>query len=269
MTAMEKNILNKLAGKILKTNLENLKKNEAAFLSSFSSEAIHDMRVATRRLRAAIKTFNRILPSKSKKIRVKFQKLFRVLENKRDLDVFSEFISRTLKTDPIVLAKQMDKSQKQIVSILKSKYYEKLIKSIEELKTIPAKQNVLKFSRKGIQKALNKVLKIGSSMDSKADDKILHKLRISIKKLRYICEFFEPVFSKSLRSFIEKTIKIQDILGEYQDAIVGISMLKRYKSEFSLEEFKLIKKEYELKKEKTRKSFFKNWKDYCVGAGLR
>ncbi len=258
--------LNDLADQILKTNLEKLKKNAAHILRTFDPEKIHDMRVAMRRLRAAIKTFKRILPNKAQKIRAELRKMSLILGKKRDLDVFSEFIRKTVNAKSISLqklAKQSDQSRKQIRSMLKSKRYARLIESLEQLKAVSTRQNILKVSRNRIRKELNKVLEIGSSIHSKVDDKALHKFRISIKKLRYVSEFFEPIFSKyifSLKSFIEKTKKVQDILGEHQDAISGISMLHRHKSAFSSEEFLQIKREYDLKKKRMLKLFLKIWK---------
>lgn len=263
---------NDIADQILKINFEKLKENEADFRKSFNPEAIHNMRVAIRRLRAAIKTFKRIIPAKAKKIRAGLHKLGRILGKKRDLDVFSEFVLHTVNVKSISfqkLARQTEQSQRKILSKLKSNYYTKLVESLEQLKTETSKQNILKLSRNQIRKKLKKVIEIASSIDSKVDDKTLHKLRISIKKLRYICEFFEPIFSKyicSLCSLIEKTKKIQDILGDHQDAIKGISMLIHYKCTFSLEEFLHIQKKYELKKNKTRKLFLKIWNDYWVGS---
>jgi CHAD domain-containing protein len=265
--------LNELANKILKINFEKLKKMEADVRTGLNSEAIHDMRVAARRFRAAMKTFKRILPVKTKKIRAKLKKLGRTLGKKRDLDVLSDFILPTVKAKSIkTLIQQSDQSQKKILSTLKSKYYSSLIESLAHLKTAKSKQNILKVARKKIQKELKRVLEIGSSIDSKADDKTLHKLRIAIKKLRYVCEFFEPIFNKyicSISAFIEKTKKIQDILGDHQDAITGISMLICYKSDIPVEEFLQIKKNYELKKMRTRKAFLKIWKDFWIGVGFR
>lgn len=246
--------LDEIAGQLLKINFEKLKEHEADVLTTLNPEAIHNMRVATRRLRAAIKTFKRMLPAKAKKIRAKLQILGRILGKKRDLDVFSEFIFRKINAKSISLqkwARQVSQTQKKILLMLKSKYYASLIESLEQLKTVKSEQNILEVSRNLIRKELNKALEIAPSINSSVDDKTLHKLRIRVKKLRYICEFFEPIFSKyicSLGSFIEKTKKIQDILGEHQDAITGISMLMRYKSKFSSEEFLKIKKNYELKK---------------------
>lgn len=267
--------LNDLADQILKINIQRIKENEAGARKTLNPEAIHDIRVATRRLRAAIKTFNRILPAKAEKIRAKLQRLFHALGKKRDLDVFSEFILLTVKAKTISfpkLTQQINKSQKQIRSMFKSNYYARMIGSLEQLKTKTTRENIFKVSIKKIQKALWKVLEIAPSIDSKVDDVTLHKLRISAKKLRYICEFFEPIFSKyicSLGPFIEKTRKIQDILGEHQDAIMGISMLSHYESQFSSEELQQIKKNYELKKLKARRSFFKIWRDFWFGIGFR
>ena len=256
--------INKIADHILKANFEKLESNESIAQTSRNLEVIHQMRVAIRRLRAAMRTFKKILPSKAKKIRKKLLKVDHVLGEKRDLDVFCAFIRPIVKsksTSYLKMARQSDRAQKQILAMFKSKYYASLIESLEHCKSISAKQNIRKVAENRIRKALSAVLEIASSLDAKAADKTLHKLRISVKKLRYICEFFEPIFSKSSRSleaFIEKTRKIQDILGDHQDAIRGISMLIRYKSKFSLEEFLQIQKKYELKKMKTPSHFLKS-----------
>lgn len=71
--------------------------------------------------------------------------------------------------------------------MLKSKYYAHLTKSLEHLKSLSAKKNNRKVARSQIRKALKAILDNTPSIKSKADDKPLHKLRISVKKLRYIC----------------------------------------------------------------------------------
>lgn len=260
---------------ILRFNIEKLRQNETD-AESFFPEAIHDMRVAIRRLRAALKTFKKILPSKTERIQNGLIKLGCILGKKRDLDVLSEFILSTFSIKSLFLqklVKRSDRSKEQIQLMLKSKYYENLIDSLEHLKTVKTDKNILKFARNRIQKELDKVLKIAFSIDSKkADDKILHKLRISIKKLRYVCEFFQPIFTKyicSLDAFIDKTKGIQDILGNHQDAIAGISMLMRYKHKLPADEFLQIQKKFLSKKRKAFKVFLNLWKDYWVGIGFR
>ncbi len=257
-----------MANQILKANFEKLVENEAGVRISLNPEALHDMRVATRRLRAAIKTFQKILPSQAQKIRTKLQKLGRMLGKKRDLDIFSKFIFDTVNSKSISflkLARRRNQLQKHILTMLRSKYYASLTETLVQLKTVRTKKNILKVSRNRIRKELYKVLELGTAIDSQVDDTTLHKLRIAIKKLRYVCEFFEPIFSKficPLGTFIQKTKEIQDLLGDHQDIITGISMLMRYRSKFSEDEFLQIKKKYGLKKIRTRKLFLTAWKQY-------
>lgn len=259
---------NEVANQILKANFEKLRENEPGVRIGLNLEALHNMRVATRRLRAALKIFQRIIPRKAKKNRTELQKLGRMLGKKRDFDIFAEFVFHTVNTKStsfLKLARLRNQLQKQILTMLESKYYATLIEMLAQLKTVATKKNILKVSQSRIRKELYKVLEIGLTLDSEADDTTLHKLRIAIKKLRYICEFFEPVVSKyicPLGRFIEKTKEIQDLLGDHQDVITGISMLIHYRSKFSEEEFLQITKKYGLKKVRTRKLFLTNWKQY-------
>ena len=160
--------------------------------------------------------------------------------------IFSAFIHKTIKSKSIFLKKWGDQSQKQILLMSKSKNYQDLKESLKELKAVETNKNSLRFARNRIRKSLKNVLELSSSLDDQADDKTLHKLRISIKKLRYTCEFFQPIFKKyicSLNSIIAKTKKIQDILGDHQDAITGISLLTHLRIHFLQMSFLRLKKD--------------------------
>lgn len=252
----------------IKISLKKLKESEVAVQTTCHPEAIHAMRVATRKLRAAIQAFKKVLPHKAKKSGKQLQKLGHLLGKKRDLDIFYDFVLHTVGAKSLSLQKLtqlIEQAQKQIISALKSKSYRHLINSLERLNTINSKQNLLQIVKKQVHKVLKTVLKIAPMIEAEANDKVLHKLRISIKGLRYVCEFFEPILSKQINAldvFIKDTKKIQDILGDHQDAITGIFMLTQYQNLFSPEEFLLIKKNYESKKMKTYKAFLRYWKSY-------
>lgn len=247
--------------RILKKNIRRLTKNVAAF-SSTDPEAIHAIRVSTRKLREIIK----IHTNTSTKTSKEFHKLFHLLGAKRNLDVFSEYILSKIKSNPALtstLHLQMDEARKNISDMLNSNYYANLVIFLEGFTQVKInKDHLLKTAIGRLNKVVNKILKIAPAIDLKVNDKTLHKLRIAIKKFRYLCEFLDPFFKKhifSLTPFIKKTKKIQTILGDYQDAITGLSMLASYKNELSREEYKLIKNEFEAKKKTSLKSFFKVW----------
>ncbi len=54
-----------------------------------------------------------------------------------------------------------------------------------------------------------------------------HRLRIQMKRLRYACEFVAPAYEESLQPFIDKTVDIQDCLGELQDTVFTKTFIER------------------------------------------
>lgn len=241
------------ASQILLDQVNELKKGTRR--RKLSPEAVHDMRVATRRLRAALKTFKKVYPPSAQEMRNELKQTARLLGKKRDLDVFLEFLIKSL--DAKVgnfpqLAKQALKNQKEILAILKTVRFATLLKNLERLQPEES-YKLCKFAKKHIRKAFKRVLKL------KNDDE-LHPLRIGLKKLRYNCEFFSSLFA--LESCIEKTKEIQDLLGDHQDAITGIALLKNYRDQFSSMQFKIAKGALKQQEKERRRAFAKIWKSY-------
>jgi CHAD domain-containing protein len=58
-----------------------------------------------------------------------------------------------------------------------------------------------------------------------------HKLRIEAKRLRYALEAFEEALGPEARSVIDSAKKLQDHLGNLQDARVAIAAIQRFMQE--------------------------------------
>ena len=56
----------------------------------------------------------------------------------------------------------------------------------------------------------------------------LHALRIEFKKLRYTVEFFSEVLGKETKDLITDIKKLQDHLGDLNDADVACSILRQF-----------------------------------------
>ena len=52
-------------------------------------------------------------------------------------------------------------------------------------------------------------------------DEKLHALRIRCKQLRYLLEFFRPAYGGLLKAETRRLKKLQDVLGDFQDACVA------------------------------------------------
>jgi len=55
----------------------------------------------------------------------------------------------------------------------------------------------------------------------------LHAVRIKVKRARYAAELAQPIIGRRAERFIAKAKKLQDILGEHQDAVVAEEYLRK------------------------------------------
>ena len=79
-----------------------------------------------------------------------------------------------------------------------------------------------------IGKRYRGVLRRGRAITSASSDESLHALRIRCKQLRYLLEFFRPAYGGLLKAETRRLKKLQDVLGEFQDACVAGQLLRRY-----------------------------------------
>jgi CHAD domain-containing protein len=70
-----------------------------------------------------------------------------------------------------------------------------------------------------IAEKFDAVLAQGLAVLANPKPKQFHRLRIQMKRLRYACEFMGPAYDGALDPFIERTVEIQDCLGELQDTV--------------------------------------------------
>jgi len=70
-----------------------------------------------------------------------------------------------------------------------------------------------------IKEKFDAAIKQGHRILENQKPKQFHRLRIQMKRLRYACEFMAPAYDGALDPFIERTVEIQDCLGEIQDTV--------------------------------------------------
>jgi CHAD domain-containing protein len=81
--------------------------------------------------------------------------------------------------------------------------------------------------KKYLKRSARRVLKLGGKIDSDSPAKRLHRLRIRAKRLRYELEFFREVYP-SLDRAAKAAKRLQDVLGEHQDACTASERLTDY-----------------------------------------
>jgi CHAD domain-containing protein len=218
-------------------------------------EDLHDMRVATRRMRAALQVFGDYL---DKKAWAPFDKGLRrtgrILGEVRDLDVFWEKTQRYLDNLPperrsdlaplqAVWKTAYDQAHERLLSYLDSDRYLNFKESFSEfLKThvvdAPLGLNdapVLKPRR--LRHIAPVILYQGLANMSAFEEWMtgpnvpltrLHQLRIASKGLRYSLEFLEEVLGPEAKELIKEMKRLQDHLGDLQDAVVASNLLRDF-----------------------------------------
>jgi CHAD domain-containing protein len=226
--------------------------NEAGCRSGKSIDAVHDMRVATRRLRVAFRLFGSYYKrGLVRDLEADLRKTGRTLGAARDLDVFNKTARQYLRSlpkqqrgdlDPLLASwkRQKQVAQRELVDYFDSPRYRRLVEKLGDFlatpgagvannkgETVPAQvRHVLSstiWARYEAVRVYEAILPTATTWD-------LHALRIECKYLRYTLEFFQEVLGDSAPQVIRQVIVVQDHLGEIQDADVASRLLAEYLS---------------------------------------
>jgi CHAD domain-containing protein len=128
------------------------------------------------------------------------------------------------------------KEQKRIRKILCTNSYRKQMKQLEQRFADGANLadgpnsgvDSLGFACRLVIKRYRKVCSVARAIDKQTDDRVIHELRINCKKLRYLMEFFTPLFPPAeIKSLIKSLKTLQDNLGNFNDYSVQQLFLRQ------------------------------------------
>jgi triphosphatase len=230
--------------------LHHIAANEPAVLAG-KAEGVHQMRIGVRRLRAAISVFSKLLRSEqTEMIKRDLKWLAGKLGPVRDLDVFlSTEVHRLARVQPPIsgfseltseLVFRRDLAAEAARSAISSSRYRFLI--FNALEWIEDGQWLKRRSVRGDRRAQPDVVHLFDRRTRKAKKRLKkvrrlsdhdrHKLRIAMKKLRYMVYFFESLFvdsgsAKALSRYKDHLQSLQDSLGALNDIAVHQKLLTR------------------------------------------
>lgn len=222
--------------------IDHLQRNHDGAINSDDPEYIHQMRVATRRVRAAMRLFGPLVPADfSATALTPMRKLMGILGQARDLDVLlseiAEPVLAALPDEPrlaalvgIITERRFDR-RREAVAFLKAPHFGAVAIDIlavlhHEIKLGDDRtagtpdtpgRNLAGFAENRLRRLRRKVLNLAAA--ARTDDPAsLHALRIGIKRLRYALEFFAPLASpKPMRRLLAQLAGLQDTLGQIND----------------------------------------------------
>ncbi len=203
-------------------------------------EDLHQFRVNIRKSRAFLKEFSFLFPEDQLTYFYENLSDFATQTNrKRDLDVIKERL-KEVDTDHDLIQKdiqiQQEQEQHLIEEMLKGKIFEDFMHTYQlalQSDTLCTSENmsgtIKKTAKKVIKELHLKIIQKIDTLEKEFSDKKLHKIRISLKKLRYLLEEFQHIFGeKKIEKMIEKGKKLQTILGDFNDMVNQNTLLHDY-----------------------------------------
>ena len=226
--------------KILTYQFQRFREQLPGVLRDIDTEFVHQARVATRRMRSALRLFHDAIPeSTSAHLGEELKWLGGRFGTVRDLDVFllnlsrfkpqiKHFPSKEKQAFENWIEKHRRAPLKALREALESSRYRTLERRFTQVleKPLPTRPRaplavkpIREVAPLVITEKFEAVIQQGRKVLANPKLKQFHRLRIQMKRLRYAVEFMAPAYDGALDPFIERTVEIQDCLGELQDTV--------------------------------------------------
>ena len=229
--------------------LHSIEANLPGTLADLDSEFLHDLRVAVRRTRSLLRELKTVFPPRDlQRFREEFKWLQQITGPSRDLDVylldfgdFTEALPPVHRQDLEVLheaiADRREAERRAMVAALGSERTTTLIarwaEFLERLPSLPVDERpdavvpIGELAARRIDRVYRQMVKMGKPIDAYSPPGELHDLRKKGKELRYLLEFFAPLFPRKVIKPMVRTLKaLQDVLGRFQDREVQAAMIR-------------------------------------------
>jgi CHAD domain-containing protein len=227
---------------VIRNQLDLIKTHEPGTRLDEDPEELHAMRVATRRLRAALTFFRDTLPAPADEVRAELQWLAQGLGAVRDLDVqlgqVAEWQLAADEADPHAFDALADTIRRRrpaartaLLEQLESPRYQSLLSC---LNSVLADEAPFLSAGTPVGEAVPPLVRRRHQQLRKAADELtphsapgsFHAARIHGKRLRYAVEFVGEAYGKPAQDFVGVMVRLQDVLGDHQDAYVAIDQLR-------------------------------------------
>jgi CHAD domain-containing protein len=211
-------------------------------------DAVHQMRVATRRLRATLRSFGRVVPrAETAHLADELKWLGRLLGTARDDEVLSAHLRDALRPVPAELvigpvqarvqghfAPRRAAGHAAVTEALDSPRYAELLTELDLLTAgpldgpqvgpkagDPARKVLPRAVRKAYRQAARRMRHARRTPSGPARDVALHQARKSARRARYAAEAAALTSGKPARRFAKQMKKVQSALGEHQDSVLA------------------------------------------------
>ena len=235
------------AEKVLRVRIDEVVKLRDSALDFSDIEGVHDMRVATRRVRSALRDFKPLADkSRLKKVSNELKQLADALGQVRDQDVaiaaldvlrletLNEQIKPGIEKLSVERWAERETARRHLTKVLADgnvkKLRDRFKNALEKAFAQKEAGQSISFNKAGraaVASSLDDLLDLSTSIYQPFNKDGLHRLRVAAKRLRYAIELFVTCWGDAIAPFADEIARMQSFLGEVHDCDVWIENLGR------------------------------------------
>jgi triphosphatase len=242
--------LDDVIGVVLAATLDHFVANWRALDERRNPESVHQMRVALRRMRVALSLFDRIMPcAEFVAFRKEARRIASALSGARDWDVFRDLVvegpvahhgfatnfdgllasieaQRQTGYDGAEQMMQATTTTRFVINLYAFLAHHRWRASLPGSVVTRLSEPAIVFAGETLERLHRRALKRGRHLKTLAAEQ-RHELRIALKHIRYVAEFFSPLFEAQagVRAYTRATAQLQDALGAYNDTAIATKTL--------------------------------------------
>jgi CHAD domain-containing protein len=207
-------------------------------------DSVHQMRVATRRLRGTLRSFGSVLPrAETGELAGELKWLGGLLGPVRDGEVLPEHLHATAAAIPVELligpvqarvqghySPIRAAARAELIDGLDSERYVRLLAGLGRLTlepplgpgaTAPAREVLPAAAQRAYRQAKKRMRRARHAPPGEPSEAGLHRARKSARRARYAAEAAIPASGKPARKFAKQMKKVQSVIGEHHDTVLA------------------------------------------------
>ncbi len=235
---------------VISSTIHHFVANWAALREDEKPESIHQMRVALRRLRAALAMFKRALPcAEFELFRAEAKRIASALGPARECDAFRNLVEEgpiahlgaRANFEPLLrdLEQRRQAAYVDARALIDAPQTTAFVLRAQALVARCGWRNALSglelacltqpaalFAAEALERLQKRAGKRGKNLVTLPDEE-RHEVRIVLKNLRYAAEFFGSLFEsdRAVHAYLRSVARLQDLLGAHNDAASAESFL--------------------------------------------
>ena len=216
---------------ILRRHFATMLAHEPGVRLGEDPEELHDMRVATRRLRAALKLYKKVLPRRAENYERDLRYFANALGEVRDLDVHLERLAGETQKEIVAAFEQRRvEARRRMLETLDSNRYERFVSSftgtLRRGRSPGPTGPILEEAPDLVLRRYKKVRKDVKALTEDSPPEDFHDLRKKGKRLRYALEPLRGIYGKPAERMVDLLKDVQDDLGDNQDLVVAAESME-------------------------------------------